>query len=427
MVSGRAGQVLGAVLVAVFLHGLLYAVTLPEWDLFDEEPHFDYTLSLRDTTAVPRVDDPIDARILVSAAATDRWTHYRLIPPPSLDPEQAGTEGLSYESYQPPIYYGVLAIIMLPAGDGVRASLHLARLTGPLLLVALAAVTWGFARHWFPTAGPLVWGAAALVVGSIPAAAEAAGRVNPDLLAGVLVAAALLLCLRLLEHPTRFTALALGVVGSVAALTKTQGLAFVVVAVATIVVLWWRRVRDPMLVALAVLPGVAAAAAWAIFTHNRYGEWMAEDISRSVGLTWFDPSSPGTFWRSLWVGVWSSYWPVYDGGTMEVVVSATVVLVAAVGLVLFLRTGGFDAGTLLVGLLCVALFAVIWARDAAGLGVPQGRFLLAALPPVAALVVGGWWRALGHGAAVGVAVLTAALATVFYAGWLQSFLDARFV
>ena len=103
--SGRFGR--------VFLHGLSSGDIASVGPL-DEEPHFDYA-DVYDTTAVPTGDDPIDARILLSAAATDRWTHYRLIPPPSLDPEQAGTEGLSSESYQPPIYYGVLAIIMLPA------------------------------------------------------------------------------------------------------------------------------------------------------------------------------------------------------------------------------------------------------------------------------------------------------------------------
>ena len=66
--------------------------------------------------------------------------------------------------------------------------------------------------------------------------------------------------------------------------------------------------------------------------------------------------------------------------------SATVVLVAAVGLVLFLQVRGFDTGALLVGLLWVALFApVISARNAAALGVQPRRFLLATLPPVAAL------------------------------------------
>src|SRR5579875_3070237 len=62
--------------IVVFGHGVIYALTMPPWDVSDEEQHLDYALTIRDDLSLPRLHDYVHPRIIQSAHATDRWAAY---------------------------------------------------------------------------------------------------------------------------------------------------------------------------------------------------------------------------------------------------------------------------------------------------------------------------------------------------------------
>lgn len=407
------------------LHGLLYAWALPPWDLFDEEQHFSYALTLREERRIPHLDDLIQPEIVSSAAATDRWTAFRIGRPESLEPAEMGLEGRSYEAYQPPLYYLLVAAANpLGRGDIIR-QLELARALGALLLAALAWVTWSLARRWFPGAGPRCWAGAALLATGLPAMAEAGGRVNNDLLVALLVSAALLAAVDLLRAPTARTALILGLLAAGAVLTKSTGLLALLLAVAAVVVLAYRKQLTIALATRALAPGLAVAALWALFTQRRYGVWSGSDAFLEI-VTPFPPAGPADFLERLWLNAWSSYWGAYDAGVWKLAAGVLLAVVVIGGLIgLWGRPETLPA-LALTGLLCAGLVAGLWSAYDDGLTAPHGRMLLPAVPAVAALVAGGLAGRFGM-RALGLAVAAVlGISAGFFVGWFYPFFHGGF-
>jgi hypothetical protein len=411
--------VLATLLLGGIVHGLVYVVAIPPWDLFDEQAHYGYAASIRDERRIPRIDDPLPDEIVESTAASDRWASFRLRRPPSLDTRGLGLEGRLYESYNGPTYYAAVALWTLPAGHRARLGLYAGRLLGPLLLAAFGALAWGLAREWFPRAGTVVWGAAGVLAIVPPAAAEAAGRVNNDLLVAVLVGAAVLVASRLLSDPGLGRALLLGGLGAAAVLTKGQGGLVLVLAAVVVFVLGRRRALDVSTAVACLAPGLVALAAWAFVSHRRYGEWSPVDAFLDLVVP-FQPLSTGTFAEGLVLNSWSSYWVAYDGGALRIVTGTVVAAIAVLGLVPLLRVGELRLALLLTGVVGAGLVATLWLGNARGLVHPQGRVLLPALAPVAALVAGGWHRWLGRAGAVA-PLAVAAMSAVFFVTWFQPF------
>jgi hypothetical protein len=412
--------VLAILLVGGIVHGLVYVVAIPPWDLFDEQAHYGYAASIRDERRIPRIDDLLPDEIVESTAASDRWASFRLRRPPSLDARGLGLEGRLYESYHGPAYYAAVALWTLPTGHRAHRGLYAGRLLGPLLLAALGALAWGLAREWFPRAGSVVWGAAGVMAIAPPAAAEAAGRVNNDLLVAVLTGAAVLVAWRLLSDPGRGRALLLGGLGAAAVLTKGQGALVLALAAVVVVVLRRRRALDVSTAVACLAPGLVAVAAWALVSHQRYGEWSPVEAFLGFVVP-FQRLSTGTFAEGLVLNSWSSYWVAYDGGTLRIVTGTVVAAIAVLGLVPLLRVGELRLALLLTGVLGTGLVIGLWLGNARGLVHPQGRVLLPVLPPVAALVAGGWHRWLGRAGAAAAPLAAAAMSAVFFVTWFQPF------
>ncbi len=130
----RGRIIFASVLIFAVLHALLYVVTVPTWDLFDEEQHLSYALYLIDDGAIPHVNDPVQPRILESAVATDRWSTLRIGRPVAPELNEFGLEGWSYEGYHPPLYYSLIAPLTLLSGNDAWRELYAARLLGIALL-----------------------------------------------------------------------------------------------------------------------------------------------------------------------------------------------------------------------------------------------------------------------------------------------------
>ena len=321
-------------MLLVLLHGAFYAVAIPPWDLFDEEQHLDYALTLRDERRIPNLVETVRPSIVQSAVDTDRWTVFQIGRPPSTEPEEMGLEGRSFEGYQPPLYYAAIVPLTLPAGDRALPALYLARSFGVLLLVVFAATAWAFARRWFPERRVWTPFSAAVMTGAIPAAAEAAGRVNNDLMSATLISVGLLATLRMIDSPDLRNASIVGMVTAAAILTKSPGLLALGVAVLGLGLIWRSGRLSTVVAVAATAPGIVAFLLWMPFIHGRYGALTGTTAFLDLVIP-FDSLPVGEFLLQVWLNGWSSYWGAYDGGWLRVsigIVGLGIVAVAAYGL-----------------------------------------------------------------------------------------------
>lgn len=405
------------VMVAALLHGLLYVVVIPSWDLFDESAHLDYALHLRDQQSIPRMDD--EARDgLVATVAVASWPGWRPTLDPSTPPAEAGLIGLSYEGYQPPLYYTVVAVTTTPAGSNLRHALYAGRLLGPVLLVLLSAVAWGIARTWFPGGGSAVWASAGLVAVFVPAAAEAAGRVNNDLMVAVLVGASLLAAMRLVDLATLVRAALLGALGAAAVLTKSPGVLVLGIIAVALALVWRRHGLRPGVTLPALLPPVAALVGYSAFIHSRYQRLLGTDAFLDLAVP-FVPLDRVTVISNTWLNAWSSYWTHHDGGTIRLAAGVVAVALLVGGIAATLGPRHLRPALVMTGVVVVGLLIMVWLGNRSGLVHPQGRLLLPALPPLAALVAGGWARWFGAPGALGAAALCMGMSAVYFLAWFR--------
>lgn len=424
----RRGRLIfaGALLFALG-HALLYAAAIPEWDLFDEEQHLSYALYLADEGRIPRIDDPVQRRVLENAIAVDRWSTFRIDRPLILDPDEFGLEGLSYEGYQPPLYYALIAPLTWLAGDDAWWELHLARAFGALLLFAFASVAWGYARDWLPDADPAVWGAIVVTAVAIPAVAEAAGRASNDLLAGLFLAAGTLMASRLLEDRRIDQALFLGLLGAAAVLTKGHGVVLLMVTVVALGLLLYRRQLTPVVFCAALLPGVVAFIGWGLWTQARYGTFNGSNAFLDMVVP-FESLGVPSFLEELWFNAWSSYWGAYDGGWLRWVTGMVILGIVIAGM-MGLLAGRDDWGQtaegrqrlILSGALALGLLAALWAANASGLAHPHGRMLIGIFPALVTLTAAGLRRIGGDLLAAQLGFAAVALSGLFFLYWFLPF------
>ncbi|HUG13888.1 MAG TPA: DUF2142 domain-containing protein [Thermomicrobiales bacterium] len=414
----RRQSLLPAALVIAFLHGLFYVVAIPPWDLFDEEQHLAYVLTLRDEWRIPHVDDPIPGAILESAATTDRWGAFRLGQPAAVDVDAIGLEGRSYEAYQPPLTYALLAPVTAPAGADVLRSLYLARLAGAALFTSLVGVAWALARQWFPDGGQAVAASAALTLAAIPAAAQSAGRVSNDLLAAVLISAGMLATTRLLDRPCLRTGLSLGALGAAALVTKSHGALLLPLIALALVLLWRQRRLAPSVAALALLPGCVAALAWSAFTYQRYG---VLDGSRAYldRYQTYQPLSLEHFLRTFWLNSWSDYWGAYrgdiGGGWLLSVTNLALITLIVMAIAHALRHQRQHEALVLVGVLALEMLIALVVANHTAIVRPGGRLLLPLYPALTVLIAASWRRIPFPAQVVPVAVVWAL--SLAHIGW----------
>ena len=263
-------RVVGLCLLAATLaiaHASLYAWTTPPWHLFDEEQHVDYTLSLRDRR-LPEISDDIHQGIIDDAVATHRWATFGLPGPRSTRVDELGLEGRSYEAYQPPLYYALGVIAILPAGHDAGRALWWLRALSVLFAGAVAAlvvlVAWeaiGAPEHpsWMVATG-------GVFVALLPSLAQAGGRASNDVAVAAAVLATVAAALAWVRIGTTKLGLLTGVVAAAACLTKASGL--VAIPVVLFAAIAGRKLWPAV---LALTPPVAAVVVWAAITWTHYG------------------------------------------------------------------------------------------------------------------------------------------------------------
>ena len=178
-----------AVFIVALLHGGLYASFLPPWALTDEEQHVHYIQHLVEKQALPVVGQTfLSPEIAASAFQAQRWKTFHWPAPTSPYPQDWGLEGHSYEGYQPPLFYALLAPVyaVLPPPLLIKVyGLRWAMVSISLVTIWLAGK---ITRELFPQQShlPLVVG---LLLAVLPERIAAVSRVNNDVLLEVLATA----------------------------------------------------------------------------------------------------------------------------------------------------------------------------------------------------------------------------------------------
>lgn len=400
-----------ALLALAVLRGGRMALYLPPWGLIDEEQHLDYIRSLAEAGTVPVANrTPLSPQIIESLFRSHRWTTFHWPTPSSNDPADLGLEGYSYEGFQPPLYYVLMAPVFRLLPGGVLGKLFALRLVAVALSLATVWITWRIASDLFP-GNALLSLLPPLILVMLPERAMAASRVNNDVLLEPIAAAFFWVAVRiLLDGLTVRRSLALGLFLGLGFLTKTS---MAVLALAIPCILWFRRHDAGLLTkALAALaPAIVLGAPLILRNLRLYGDWSGfagfrvlvnsagPQLSLSALLS-AAQSLFGNFWVVWWQGAQVGSWP---GLTLARLLLAATCSVAAMGL---WRTARTRSGSVvreplpILGLAVVLVFgcglAVLGAYFGGEVPVIQGRFLLPVMVPIVLLLGYGLWQAPGR-------------------------------
>ena len=227
---------LALILLVYLLLATLYAVNVPAWQAPDEPAHFNYIHELATTGQIPvlRAGD-------YDEAYNRALTSQRFPPELSIAP-------LRYEAHQPPLYYLLGAAIFRVSGGELLPLRLLSVALGALLIAIIYAIV----RLIFPGRAELALGAAAFTA-FLPMHVAQAASVNNDALTELLLAAILLLAIRYLRlallgprPPSRWDALAIGLLLGLALVTKVSAYVAIPVALAAPLIAWHESRRSPI-------------------------------------------------------------------------------------------------------------------------------------------------------------------------------------
>lgn len=271
--------IFAAVLLLGFARGMLYANLLPPWGLIDEEQHLDYILKLAEDRQKPVVGESLLSQEIVdSLFAVRRWETFHWRTPASQTPQDMWIEIYSYEAYQAPLYYFLLAPVYAVLKGTVLFKLFFLRWVTVLLSLVTVWIAVRWAKDLFPDQPylPLLVG---LILVLIPERTMATSRVNNDGLLEVMGAAFLCISTRaiadgLTPSKARWMALFLGL----GILTK---ISMAALGSVVILALWQNRRRADLLRSFCWMVGVLTVLLLPFFLYNlfTYG-----DLTGSIGF-----------------------------------------------------------------------------------------------------------------------------------------------
>jgi hypothetical protein len=308
------------------VRGAFYCQLLPLWEGWDEYAHLAWIQHWTQTGALPRLKDGVSKEIdeslrLAPLPAELRWmgppylTHEQwwALPEPERDGRRAALRAIppatanapaeryfqAYEAQQPPLYYWVLSLPARAAANwSIVNCVRILRLFSVLLASLCLPFTWLLAREILPDALQLL---PVAILAAAPGLAIDVARVGNDALMIPATAAFTWLIAR--RKPNGGLA---GAALGTALLAKATALALL----PAIILLWWRKSRRDLAIALAV---AAAIAGWWYARNLWLGlsltGWLADNETRNVlsGLARIDwLSAAGVEAKSfLWFGGWS--------------------------------------------------------------------------------------------------------------------------
>ena len=402
--SGRL--VLGLILLLALLHGSLYAVFLPPWGLIDEQQHFHYVQHLVEERSIPVVGQTyLSPEIIESLFATRRWEVFHWSPPGSSDPEEMGLQVHSYEGYQPPFFYLLLAPLYAVLPGGVLTKLYALRLAAVCLSLLTIWIAFRTASDLFPRAPWLPYGVA-LMLALLPERVMAVSRVNNDVLLEVVAAAFIWVWTGAMwQGLSGRNARLMGVLFGLGVLTKAS---MAVLGVVLLALFWFQRRESDLwkyglwtssISGLIIVP-------WVVRNFVVYGDGMGFGGFRALNETFRVVASPPVTWRNLvsaGVDLFRHFWVVWWKGGSAGANPVVSILLVGVGLLsglvvfnllrLLKEPGAYGVeerercvlGTYLLAVGAYAA-AVLVSYFTGKIPIIQGRFFLPVVVPAVLLV-----------------------------------------
>lgn len=281
-----------AQVVLIVAAGVLAAVEHTPFSVIDERPHFDYVQYVAQDGRLPVLGvDRIHPE--VAAIAGGRY--------PRRTPIPEGLAGESYEAFQPPLYY----LLVAPAWYVTPNHLHkvgAVRMVGVGFLVAALVVLAALCRAVVGREWPVALGFAGLTLlapGVLMRSVTVGNAALEPLVATGFVLAAVMAWKR---RSYRWLAVAGAALG--ACLLTRLVLAYLVpVLLAVGLGVWLRRGRVPRDLArvlVAFVVPVVLLTPWLAFNRHHYGAWTANDLARAMQEPVVDPEGvDAPLWGTL--------------------------------------------------------------------------------------------------------------------------------
>ncbi|MDT8304485.1 MAG: glycosyltransferase family 39 protein [Anaerolineae bacterium] len=394
----RSHSFLLLLVLAFLLVGAMYADRIPAWQAPDEPAHYNYVRQLAAGTL------PVIEAQDYDELYRDRIVSERFPPDLSIEP-------LTYEDWQPPLYY----LLLTPVFRLTEGSLFALRLVTLLIGAALIWMAYNAASELWPRHEWLALTAAAFVA-FLPQHVAGLATVNNDSLAELIIAAILWLLLRGARRPAQASR-QWPLVGALLGLGFLTKATVYLMAPVVLFALWCQyRGRAPAFWRASVkvsVPALPLGAMWWVRNLIVYGDLdvlgkAAHDrvvVGQLRTADWVAQSGLGPSLRQFAVTTFQSFWGQF--GWMGVVMDRWVYAALAVfsaliilGLTIAWGRAKWDETrkqqTLLLVLTVLASIALYLGYNLTFVQA-QGRYLFPALIPIACGVALGlttWLRLL---------------------------------
>lgn len=382
--------------MAFLLVGAMYVDRIPAWQAPDEPAHYNYVRQL----AGGRL--PVIEAQDYDEVYRDRIVSERFPPDLSIEP-------LTYEDWQPPLYY----LLLTPVFRLTEGSLLALRLATLLIGIVIIWVAYNAASELWPRQEWLALTAAAFIA-FLPQHVAGLATVNNDSLAELIIAATLWLLLRGARRPAQ-AARQWPLIGALLGLGfLTKATVYLMVPVVLLALLWQYRGRAPAFWRAALKVGVPAiplGALWWVRNRIVYGGFdilgkAAHDrvvVGQLRTTDWVAQSGLGPSLRQFAITTFQSFWGQFGwmGVVMDRWVYATLAVfstLAILGLTIAWGRAKWDeTRKQQTFLLLVTVLASITLYLGYNLTFvqAQGRYLFPALIPIAcgvALGLATWAR-----------------------------------
>ena len=179
--SGLEKLILPGLVIAAFLHGLIYLSLEPPWQHYDEPTHFEYAWLIANRGQLPQAGefDQSMRREVAASMLTHNFFHDLGFRPDLISLKEPSWIGLSELSH-PPFYYLLLALpLRFFHYTGVTFQLYVGRLVSVILYASTIWVAGRLVADLTPARHPLRWAVPAFMM-LLPAFSDLMTAVNND-------------------------------------------------------------------------------------------------------------------------------------------------------------------------------------------------------------------------------------------------------